>query len=45
MIEYFNQHQPYIVLTLVLLIWFGLAGYLFRLGRRISALEQRLKKD
>lgn len=42
--EFFAQHQLYIVLSIVLIIWFGFVAYLFRLDRRIAKLEENLKK-
>ena len=42
--EFFAQHQLYIVLSIVLIIWFGFLFTLFRLDRRIAKLEEVLKK-
>jgi len=42
--DFLAQHQLYIVLSIVLIIWFGLITYLVRLDRKISKLEQGLKK-
>ena len=39
MFEFMSQHQLYIVLGIVLLIWAGILGYLFRLEARIRKLE------
>jgi CcmD family protein len=44
MLEFLGQNQMYIVLTIVLLIWAGIVVYLFRLDRKISALEKKLNK-
>lgn len=41
--EFFAQHQLYIVLSIVLIIWFGFIGYMFRLDKRIAKLEKNLK--
>jgi CcmD family protein len=38
--EFFAQNPLYIVLAIVLVIWFAIYGYLFRLERRIHDLEQ-----
>jgi CcmD family protein len=43
-VDFLAQHQLYIVLSIVLIIWFGLAGYLLRLDKKITRLEQSLKK-
>ncbi len=45
MLEFMAQHQMYIVLGIVLLIWAGIVSYLVRLDGRLKRLEQRLKKD
>lgn len=37
-----QQDKIYVVLAVVLLIWFGLAAFLFRTNRRIRTLEQQL---
>ncbi len=42
--DFLAQHQLYIVLSIVLIIWFGLIGYLLRLDKKITKLEQSLKK-
>lgn len=42
--DFLAQHQLYIVLSIVLIIWFGLAAYLLRLDKKITKLEQSLKK-
>lgn len=39
MMEFFAQHQLYIVLGIVLLIWAGIVGYLLRLDARVKKLE------
>jgi len=43
-VEFFAQNQLYIVLSIVLIIWFGFIAYLFKLDRRIAKLEENLKK-
>jgi CcmD family protein len=40
-VEFFAQHQLYIVMIIVLAIWFGIYAYLFRLDARIKKLENR----
>jgi CcmD family protein len=42
--EFLAQNQMYIVLGIVLLIWAGIVGYLFRLDVRLKQLEETLKK-
>jgi CcmD family protein len=43
--EFFSQNALYIVLLIVLVIWFGIFGYLFMIGRRIRQMEQQWKKQ
>jgi CcmD family protein len=43
--EFLSQNQMFIVLMIVLLIWGGIVGYLFRLDKRIAELEKQFKKD
>ena len=38
--EFLNANQMYIVLLIVLLIWGGIIYYLFRIERKIKALEK-----
>ena len=38
--DFLAQNQLYIVMSIVLIIWFGFVAYLFRLDKRISKLEQ-----
>lgn len=40
MFEFLAQHQLYIVLGIVLLVWAGIIGYLVRLESRLKKLEQ-----
>ena len=42
--DFLAQNQLYIVLTIVLIIWVGLAFFLMRLDKKITTLEQSLKK-
>lgn len=42
--DFLSQNQSYIVLSIVLLIWIGLAGYLLRLDKKIKELENLMKK-
>jgi CcmD family protein len=41
MLEFLAEHQQYIVLGVVLIIWAGIVAYLFRLDARIKSLEDR----
>jgi CcmD family protein len=34
----------YVVLVVVLAIWFGFLGYMFKLDAKIKSLEEQLKK-
>ncbi|HBB26243.1 MAG TPA: CcmD family protein [Bacteroidetes bacterium] len=40
MIQFLTDHPMYVVLTTVLVVWIGIAGYLQRIDTRISELEQ-----
>lgn len=39
MYEFFTQHSIYVVLTIVLTIWIGIAFYLLRLERAVTRLQ------
>ncbi len=41
---FLHDHQLYIVLGVVLLVWVGIVAYLIRLDRKITKLENMLKK-
>ena len=42
--EFLQTNQLYIVLGIVLLIWFGIIGYLVRLEKRIQEIEKTSKR-
>ncbi len=42
--EFLQTNQIYIVLGIVLLIWFGIIGYLVRLEKRIQEIEKTSKR-
>jgi CcmD family protein len=44
MLEFMSNNQMYIVLGIVLLVWFGIVGYLVRLDRKVQRLEDQIKK-
>jgi CcmD family protein len=44
-VEFLSQHQLYIVMLIVVAIWLGIYGYLFRLDSRIKKLEQQTKQQ
>jgi CcmD family protein len=44
MLEFMSNNQMYIVLGIVLLVWFGIVGYLVRLDRKVRRLEDQIKK-
>ncbi|MCI0708282.1 MAG: CcmD family protein [Ignavibacteriae bacterium] len=44
MVDFFSSNQMYIVLGVVLLIWVGIVGYLFRLERKLTELEKNMKR-
>ena len=41
MIEFLSQNALYVVLVIVLVCWFGILAYLFRLDRKITLLEEK----
>ncbi|MDE3056445.1 MAG: CcmD family protein [Bacteroidota bacterium] len=43
MFDFLADHQLYIVMLIVLLIWAGFVIYLFRLDGRISKLEEMIQ--
>ena len=43
MSEFLAQNALYVVLIIVLMCWFGILAYLFRLDGKISRLEQQVK--
>jgi CcmD family protein len=43
--EFLSQNSLYIVLIIVLVVWFGILGYLFSIERRIRQMEQQWKKQ
>ncbi|HWP81175.1 MAG TPA: CcmD family protein [Bacteroidota bacterium] len=45
MTEFLAEHQLYVVLSIVLLVWVGIAFYLFRLDKKITKLEQAMRKE
>lgn len=42
--EFFEQNQLYIVMTIVLVIWFGFLGFLVKLDRQVKKIEEAIKK-
>jgi CcmD family protein len=44
MLEFMSANQLYIVLGIVMLVWFGIIFYLFRLDRKVQRLEDQIKK-
>ncbi len=42
--DFLAEHQLYIVLTVVLIIWIGIISFLFRLEHRIGRLEGKAQK-
>jgi CcmD family protein len=43
--EFLSANQMYIVLGVVLLVWAGIAAYLIRLDKKVTELENRMKKE
>lgn len=44
MIDFLTANAGYVVLTCALLIWIGIAAYLWRVEKRVNELEQRLSR-
>jgi CcmD family protein len=44
MLDFFQQNQMYVVLTVVLLIWAGILFYLWRIDRKVQKLENQMKR-
>jgi CcmD family protein len=42
--EFFSQNSLYIVLSIVLICWFGIFGYLVQLEKKIKRLEEKVNK-
>ncbi|HTK83375.1 MAG TPA: CcmD family protein [Bacteroidota bacterium] len=42
MYDFLSGHALYIVLTIVLICWFGIFFYLYTLDRKISRIEKQL---
>lgn len=43
--EFLSQNSLYVILLIVLVVWFGIFGYLFTIERRIRQMEQQSKKQ
>lgn len=41
MIDFLTTNAGYVVLVCALLIWFGIAAYLWRIDKRLSELERQ----
>jgi len=44
MLEFLQQNQMYVVLTVVLIIWAGILVYLWRIDRKVEKIENQTKK-
>ena len=44
MMEFLQQNQMYVVLTVVLLIWAGIVAYLWRIDRKVEKIENQMRK-
>ncbi len=42
--EFLAQNALYVVLVIVLVCWFGILTYLFKLDKKISDIEEKLTK-
>lgn len=45
MYEFFTQHSLYVVLTVVLTVWIGIAFYLVRLERSVTKLQNSIESQ
>jgi CcmD family protein len=45
MAEFLSQNSLFVVLIVVLAIWIGILWYLFRIEKRVSRVEQELRKS
>ena len=45
MVEYLSQNTLFVVMAVVLVVWLGIYGYLFRLDARIKKLEKQSGKE
>ena len=45
MYEFLVNNALYVVLLIVLICWFGIFFYLFRLDKKVSSIEKQLKKS
>lgn len=44
MFDFLTQNALYVVLIIVLICWFGILAYIFKLDTKISSLEKRMQK-
>jgi CcmD family protein len=40
--DFLSQNALYVVLVIVLICWFGILAYLFRLDKKITSLEEKV---
>jgi len=45
LVEYLSQNALFVVMVVVLVVWLGIFGYLFRLDGRIKKLEKQSGKE
>lgn len=45
MYNFFVENTLYVVLTIVLIIWFGLAYYIYRIDRNLKKIEKIIEAD
>ncbi len=45
MYEFLSQNALFVVLTIVLIIWFGIFSYVVKLDRKISQLERQINNQ
>jgi CcmD family protein len=45
MYEFFTQHSLYVVLSVVMTVWIGIAFYLVRLERTVTKLQSSMESQ
>jgi CcmD family protein len=43
--DFFAQNSLWVVLIVVLVVWIGILGYLFRIDKRVKQLENETKRS
>ncbi len=45
MYQFLVENTVYVVMTIVLIIWFGLAFYLFKIDRKLKKIEKIIETE